>query len=102
MPIASGCVSRRNKDLTRDFPSVAAAVARVRATTAILDGEIVAVDEMACRGPWLPFGWAGAFAAMPFAVWLYLALEELPLAAEESRDPARDNSRDEEAAPPTR
>lgn len=41
-------------------------------------------------GPLLPFGWSGAFAAMPFAVWLYLAIEELPLAAEESHDPKRD------------
>jgi ethanolamine permease len=41
-------------------------------------------------GPLLPFGWSGAFAAMPFAVWLYLAIEELPLAAEESHDPAKD------------
>ena len=41
-------------------------------------------------GPLLPFGWSGAFAAMPFAVWLYLAIEELPLAAEESHDPAAD------------
>jgi ethanolamine permease len=41
-------------------------------------------------GPFLPFGLPGAFAAMPFAVWLYLAIEELPLAAEESHDPARD------------
>ena len=38
-------LSRKNKDLTRDFPSVAAAVSRIRASTAILDGEIVAVDE---------------------------------------------------------
>jgi ethanolamine permease len=41
-------------------------------------------------GPFLPFGWSGAFAAMPFAVWLYLAIEELPLAAEEAHDPKRD------------
>jgi ethanolamine permease len=41
-------------------------------------------------GPLLPFGWSGAFAAMPFAVWLYLAIEELPLAAEEAHDPKRD------------
>ena len=38
-------LSRKNKDLTRDFPSVAAAVSRIRASTAMLDGEIVAVDE---------------------------------------------------------
>jgi ethanolamine permease len=41
-------------------------------------------------GPFLPFGWSGAFAAMPFAVWLFLGIEELPLAAEESHDPQRD------------
>ena len=32
----------------------------------------------------------GALAAMPFAVWLFLAIEQLPLAAEESVDPKRD------------
>lgn len=42
------------------------------------------------NGPLLPFGWAGVFASMPFAVWLFLAIEELPLAAEESIDPKRD------------
>jgi ethanolamine permease len=41
-------------------------------------------------GEFLPFGWSGAFAAMPFAVWLYLGIEELPLAAEEAHDPAKD------------
>ncbi|MCK6449830.1 MAG: ethanolamine permease [Alphaproteobacteria bacterium] len=41
----------------------------------------------------LPFGWAGALAAMPFAVWLFLAIEQLPLAAEESHDPKRDMPR---------
>ena len=29
-------------------------------------------------------------AALPFAIWLYLAIEQLPLAAEESNDPRRD------------
>ncbi|HYE51884.1 MAG TPA: ethanolamine permease [Azospirillaceae bacterium] len=41
-------------------------------------------------GSFLPFGIAGALAAMPFAVWLFLAIEQLPLAAEESVDPKRD------------
>jgi ethanolamine permease len=41
-------------------------------------------------GSFLPFGWSGAFAAMPFAVWLFLGIEELPLAAEESHDPQKD------------
>jgi len=41
-------------------------------------------------GPWFPDGVHGVLAAMPFAVWLYLAIEQLPLAAEESVDPRRD------------
>ena len=41
-------------------------------------------------GGWLPKGWSGAFAALPFALWMYLGIEQLPLAAEESHDPARD------------
>jgi ethanolamine permease len=42
------------------------------------------------HGPFLPFGIYGVLAAMPFAVWLFLAIEQLPLAAEESADPKRD------------
>ena len=45
------------------------------------------------NGPWLPFGLEGAFRALPFAVWLFLAIEQLPLAAEESKDPSRDMPR---------
>src|SRR6188474_3835009 len=44
-------------------------------------------------GPWLPLGIGGALAALPFAVWLFLAIEQLPLAAEESVDPRRDMPR---------
>ena len=42
------------------------------------------------NGPFLPFGGYGVLAALPFAVWLYLAIEQIPLAAEESADPKRD------------
>ncbi|MDZ4698384.1 MAG: ethanolamine permease [Rhodothermales bacterium] len=35
---------------------------------------------------WLPRGWGGVFAALPFAIWFYLAIEQLPLAAEETHD----------------
>jgi ethanolamine permease len=42
------------------------------------------------NGPFLPFGLYGVLASMPFAVWLFLAIEQLPLAAEESVDPQRD------------
>jgi ethanolamine permease len=41
-------------------------------------------------GPWLPQGFGGVLATLPFAVWLFLAIEQLPLAAEESADPKRD------------
>src|SRR5580698_10176791 len=35
-------------------------------------------------------GWNGVLTALPFALWFYLAIEQLPLAAEESHDPRRD------------
>lgn len=38
---------------------------------------------------WLPHGPAGIVAALPAAGWFYLAVEGVPLAAEETRDPAR-------------
>jgi ethanolamine permease len=44
-------------------------------------------------GPWFPFGAYGILAALPFAVWLFLAIEQLPLAAEESHDPKTDMPR---------
>jgi ethanolamine permease len=44
-------------------------------------------------GPWLPLGWDGVLATLPFAVWLFLAIEQLPLAAEESADPKKDMPR---------
>lgn len=52
------------------------------------DGNIVELPEGG--GPFLPKGMMGILAALPFAVWLFLAIEELPLAAEESHDPKRD------------
>jgi ethanolamine permease len=41
-------------------------------------------------GSFLPHGVSGIFKSLPFAIWFYLAIEELPLASEESVDPARD------------
>jgi ethanolamine permease len=38
----------------------------------------------------LPKGVFGIFAAFPFAIWWYLAIESLPLAAEETHDVVRD------------
>lgn len=38
----------------------------------------------------LPFSWTGIFASIPFAIWFYLAIEELPLAAEETENISKD------------
>ncbi|MGF7162053.1 ethanolamine permease [Rhodoligotrophos appendicifer] len=45
------------------------------------------------NGPYFPFGLSGILASLPFAVWLFLAIEQLPLAAEESVDPKHDMPR---------
>jgi len=41
-------------------------------------------------GSWFPLGFKGVLMTLPFAVWLFLAIEQLPLAAEESADPKKD------------
>jgi ethanolamine permease len=38
----------------------------------------------------LPNGWGGTFAALPFAIWFYLAIEGIANVAEEAKDPQRD------------
>ncbi|MBC9715511.1 ethanolamine permease [Streptomyces sp. TRM66268-LWL] len=38
---------------------------------------------------WLPFGLLGIWAAFPFGMWFFLGVEGVPLAAEETREPAR-------------
>ncbi len=35
-------------------------------------------------------GWSGAFKTLPFAIWFFLAIEQLPLAAEEAHDVVND------------
>jgi ethanolamine permease len=54
-----------------------------------------ALDIRPDRGQsaWLPHGVGGILGALPFAIWFYLAIEELPLAAEEAEDPTRDMPR---------
>ncbi len=38
----------------------------------------------------LPGGFTGILATLPFAIWFFLGIEELPLAAEESHNPTKD------------
>ncbi|GAA2000306.1 amino acid permease [Microbacterium ulmi] len=40
--------------------------------------------------PFLPFGGIGILFALPFAIWFFLGIEELPLAAEEAQNPTKD------------
>ena len=37
----------------------------------------------------MPFGWAGVFAALPFAVWFYLAIEGVAMVVEEVKEPKK-------------
>jgi ethanolamine permease len=41
------------------------------------------------QASWLPKGWNGVFASIPYAIWFYLAIELLPLASEEAEDTPR-------------
>ncbi len=49
--------------------------------------------DAAGASTFLPFGYVGIWAAVPYAIWFFLAIEGLPLAAEETREPARDMPR---------
>jgi ethanolamine permease len=51
----------------------------------------IPVDESRVgASTFLPFGLIGIWAALPYAIWFFLAVEGVPLAAEETKDPARD------------
>jgi ethanolamine permease len=41
----------------------------------------------------MPFGWQGVFAALPFAIWFYLAIEGVAMVAEEVENPKKNISR---------
>jgi len=54
----------------------------------------IAVNESALgSSAFMPQGYVGIWAAIPFAMWFFLAIEGVPLAAEETRNPARDMPR---------
>lgn len=55
-----------------------------------VDGQGQPVRLPGGNGPWFPFGWSGTLNALPYGVWLFLAIEVLPLAAEEARVPRQD------------
>lgn len=52
--------------------------------------DIAVKPDAVGASPFLPFGYLGIWAAIPFAMWFFLAIEGVPLAAEETSDPKRD------------
>ena len=76
------------------------AVFAILATAVALVGDFdsanlfdIAPGNAAGASKFLPFGWYGVWAALPFAMWLFLAVEGVPLAAEEAKDPKQDMPR---------
>ncbi|MEY2847921.1 MAG: hypothetical protein RI885_586 [Actinomycetota bacterium] len=53
-------------------------------------GRLLNIEPTEGNSAFLPFGLTGVLFALPFATWFFLGIEELPLAAEEAHDPARD------------
>ncbi|KCX86631.1 amino acid permease family protein [Acinetobacter baumannii 6112] len=49
----------------------------------------IPVSSHAGASRFLPFGYMGIWAAVPYAIWFFLAVEGVPLAAEEAKDPVR-------------
>lgn len=50
---------------------------------------IAVMPHTAGASSFLPLGYMGIWAAVPFAIWFFLAVEGVPLAAEEAKDPAK-------------
>jgi ethanolamine permease len=53
-------------------------------------GRLLDIAPEAGNSDFLPFGISGILFALPFAMWFFLGIEELPLAAEEAHDPSKD------------
>ncbi len=53
----------------------------------------IAPTDAAGASEFLPMGFAGVVAALVYGIWFFLAVEGVPLAAEETSDPARDMPR---------
>lgn len=51
--------------------------------------DIAVNTEVAGASAFLPLGYLGIWAAVPYAIWFFLAVEGVPLAAEEAKDPEK-------------
>lgn len=52
--------------------------------------DIKPAADVAGATTFLPHGWLGVWAALPFGMWFFLGVEGVPLAAEECEDPTKD------------
>lgn len=53
-------------------------------------GRLFDIEPTEGNSTFLPFGAIGILFSLPFAIWFFLGIEELPLAAEESTNPTKD------------
>jgi ethanolamine permease len=72
------------------FAIIATAVALIGNFDSTKLFDIAVSTEAVGATEFLPFGWYGVWAALPFGMWLFLAVEGVPLAAEEAKDPSKD------------
>ncbi|HEY9314733.1 ethanolamine permease [Williamsia sp.] len=64
-------------------------IAAVGSFDASLLTDIAADPDAAGSSDFLPFGYLGIWSAIPFAIWFFLAIEGVPLAAEEAENPEK-------------
>ncbi|MFF5446683.1 ethanolamine permease [Streptomyces sp. NPDC012888] len=75
--------------------AIAVAALIIFAVGALTDFSVTRLDDVPVdptafgSSSWLPFGLLGIWAAFPFAMWFFLGVEGVPLAAEEAKDPVR-------------
>ncbi len=50
----------------------------------------IAPTDASGASDFIPYGYAGVLSAFVYGIWFFLAIEGVPLAAEETRDPKRD------------
>jgi ethanolamine permease len=72
------------------FAIIATAVALIGNFDSTKLFDIAVSAEASGASEFLPFGWYGVWAALPFGMWLFLAVEGVPLAAEEAKNPEKD------------
>lgn len=75
--------------------AIAVAAVVVFAIAALTDFHVDTLNDIPVKAgafganSWLPFGILGIWASFPFGMWFFLGVEGVPLAAEETKDPAR-------------